>query len=336
MNIKLTNAEKKRRSKKYVVGLCVLAVAMAVLYFVGRSIEIRPYGNVSIDGDTPLGGNIINDQQLKYKNYLLTILFIGVDRDSAETEVTSGRNGGQADFLMLLVIDPLEKTVTQLHIDRDAMVEVQVLGPLGNPTSTMDAQICLAHGFGDGKAQSCELTRDAVRKLLPGVDINYYIALNMDAIHSLNDAVGGVTVKLEEDFSSIDPAMTQGAELKLSGSQAETFVRRRMDVGDGSNEARIARQKAFLSAFADELERMIAEDNNAIGLVYDIMGASLQSNLSRGRIINEANKAVQYSRATKLSLPGQHTEGEQGFIEFHVDHAALELLIKETFYKPID
>ncbi len=33
------------------------------------------------------------------------------------------------------------------------------------------------------------------------------MAMDMDGISVLNDSVGGVTVTLEDDFSSLDPAM---------------------------------------------------------------------------------------------------------------------------------
>ena len=72
---------------------------------------------------------------------------------------------------MLLVIDANEKTITSIQIDRDTMAEITILGVLGNEVGTRKAQICLSHGFGDGKDQSCKLTQDAVSKLLLGAEI---------------------------------------------------------------------------------------------------------------------------------------------------------------------
>lgn len=48
-----------------------------------------------------------------------------------------------------------------------------------------------------------------------GEFIDFYVAMNMDGISELNDLAGGVTVTLEDDFSSIDPAMTKGTTLTL-------------------------------------------------------------------------------------------------------------------------
>ena len=59
---------------------------------------------------------------------------------------------------------------------------------------------------------------------------NYYISMNMDAIAILNDAVGGVTVNVTDDFSAVDPSITKG-EVTLKGDQALTFIQTRKDVG---------------------------------------------------------------------------------------------------------
>lgn len=76
----------------------------------------------------------------------------------------------------LIVIDSKNKTVRQLKIDRDTMAEVTVLGMLGNPVGTTKMQISLAHGFGDGREESCGYARDAVSRLLQGECIDFYRA----------------------------------------------------------------------------------------------------------------------------------------------------------------
>ena len=66
----------------------------------------------------------------------------------------------------LIVIDSKNKTVRQLKIDCDTMAEVTVLDMLGNPVGTTQMQISIAHGFGDGREESCGYARDAVSRLL--------------------------------------------------------------------------------------------------------------------------------------------------------------------------
>ena len=170
----------------------------------------------------------------------------------------------------------------ELKIDRDTMAEVTVLGMLGNPVGTTQMQISLAHGFGDGKEESCGYARDAVSRLLQGENIDFYLAMSLDGISVLNDLAGGVTVTLEDDFSAADPAMTKGATLTLQGDQAEIFVRRRMDIGEGTNEARMVRQEEYLAQLSAQLESRVQQDQQFTAQVYDALQPYLVTDLAKG------------------------------------------------------
>lgn len=328
----------KNLVRKSVIGVIFFAVLITVVYIIGRQAESSSREN-AVRGDLNEinGGKTVeyNGHKYRYKSNILTILFMGTDQ-TAETVASNAdfRNGGQADFLMLMIIDPDEQSVTQLHIDRDTMTEITILGVTGNVSGKREAQICLSHGFGDGAEQSCEFTKEAVENLLNGIEVDFYIALRMDAINELNEAVGGVTVKIEDDFSQADPTLVMGNEIKLHGEQAETYVRNRMDVGDGTNEARIRRQQNFFSGFSDVLEQKISQDKDYVGVIYDMMGQALITDMKRGRMINEANKAMGYERGTRLSLQGEHAEVD-GFVQFRADEAALEKMVMDTFYTRI-
>ena len=224
-------------------GILLLGV---ILYAGGRWLETRSVEEAR--------GDLTQTEAVETQEYngvtyqrregLTSILVMGVDHDSA-VESEGAYQGGQGDFQRLIVIDPERQVIRQLKIDRDTMTECTVLGYLGSPIGTKEMQISLAHGFGDGKEESCEYAREAVEGLLLGESIDFYVAMNMDGISELNDLAGGVTVTLEDDFSSIDPAMAKGTTLTLHGDQAETFVRSRMTVGDGINASRMERQEAF-------------------------------------------------------------------------------------------
>lgn len=270
------------------------------------------------------------------RKMLTTILLMGVDRDTEEgTETVSYRNGGQVDFLRLLVIDPERKQIAQLQIDRDTMTPITILGVLGNRSGVREAQIALSHGFGDGREQSCELTVEAVSNLLLGIGIDFYAALNMDGIAALNDAVGGVTVTLPEDFSASDSAMTKGATLTLSGEQAEIFVRGRKGIGEGTNEGRMERQQLFMSALGELLEQRQSEDSRFAEMLYDALSPYLVTNLSKARLINEAWYASGYAHIAPYALDGDHQVSGSGFMQFIVDEASVQEIVLELFYEKI-
>lgn len=264
-----------------------------------------------------------------------TILLMGIDRDSRAV-TSSYRNGGQADFLRLVVLDAKGKTISQLQIDRDTMTPITILGVLGNRSGVRTAQICLSHGFGDGGAQSCELTVDAVSNLLCSMPVDFYAALNMDGISVLNDAVGGVTVTLEDDFSMADPAMRKGETMTLQGEQAEIYVRRRMDVGAGTNEARMKRQEEYISALTSLLDERLHQKREAAGELYDVLSPYLTTNISRGRLINEVWAARDYVRGPVLTLAGEYGIGSDGFMQFLADEDAIRQTVLSLIYEKVE
>ena len=192
------NRQKQHRGAAAALAVLVLA---AVLLFVGGSwLEKRsqkPETRTELPQETAETMEV-DGVTYRRRTDLTTILVMGIDHDS-EVEAEGSYQGGQADFQRLIVIDSKDKTVRQLKIDRDTMAEVTVLGMLGNPVGTTQMQISLAHGFGDGKEESCGYARDAVSRLLQGENIDFYLAMSLDGISVLNDT----------DFmSSMPPKLT--------------------------------------------------------------------------------------------------------------------------------
>ena len=340
----MKNPKKKRRNrrKSRISAILIALVVVALLfggYKVGRWLETR-HNKPEVRGEYQQYNTIyqptieVDEATYRQRNDLTTILLIGVDRES--NAVSSGyRNGGQVDFLDLLVIDEEQKRISQLSIDRDTMTPITVLGVLGNKSGVRTSQISLSHSFGDGGAQSCALTVEAASNLLLGAPINKYVAMNLVGISVLNDAAGGVTVTLEDDFSALDPAMTQGKTLTLEGVQAEYYVRSRMNVGVGTNEARMARQREYISQLSRQLGDRIRADEAYIGELYDALVPYLTTDMSRGLLTNLIWAALDYEQV-EMALAGDHQIGTDGFMEFRVDEAALQQTVLELFYQKVE
>lgn len=175
------------------------------------------------------------------------------------------------------------------------------------------------------------MTVEAVSNLLLGTQIDDYIAMNLDGVSVLNDWVGGITVTLEDDFSAIDPAMTAGSTLTLTGEQAEIYVRSRRNVGVGTNEARMERQENYISLLTEQLDSRLGEGKEAVGALYDALEPYLTTDMSRGRLVNALWEAHAYTRTAPLEPDGSYEIGSDGFMEFHADDAAL----KKYGFRPI-
>lgn len=262
---------------------------------------------------------------------ITTILLMGIDAPGNPEAAKNYRNGGQADFLRLIALDHTEKRVSEIQIDRDTMTPITVLGVLGNKSGVRTSQISLSHGFGDGREQSCELTKEAVSNLLFGVGIDFYAAVSMDAIPMINDLLGGITVTIQEDFSALDAEMTPGKTMTLTGTQAELFVRGRKGMTVGTNEARMARQEMYLSAASEQLRSRIRQDEDFVGHLYDALADHLITDMPRGRMINEVWNSQDYPTAV-IKPAGVHQLGADGYMQFYPDLEQLQSVILDLFY----
>ena len=333
--------------KKRFSGIRIAAIlAGAALVYAGILLGARALGNrlERQDVQEPVGsleGRFTSDATtLEYggrtwtyrERDLTNLLLIGVDWEESANAV-SDRYGSQADFLLLLTIDRENKAVATLQLDRDTMTGIRVFGPFGDYTGVRQMQLCLAHAYGQSAKENCENTVWAVSRLLGDIPIDGYLALDMSGISILNDALGGVTVTLEEDFSAIDPQMTQGATLTLQGSQAEAFVRGRRSVGDGTNASRMKRQRAFIRAAEELLVQGMSEDYDYVGNIYDALGEHMITSFRRGWLINKAYESREYQRQSTLTPAGSHSVGEDGFMEFHVDQDALCEMLTELYFE---
>ena len=328
--------------RRLLAALCALAALGAALYLGTRALEAsarreEPRGDLTarfIPAPTVLW------QGASYapRKRLTSLLLLGVDRPSdAAQSATPYRNGGQADFLMLLVVDHEQKRITPIQIDRDTLAQVTTLGVLGNVTGMRSMQICLSHGFGDGGITSAALTRDAVQRLLLGADVSFTLAMNLDGIAVLNDALGGVPVTLLDDFTALDPAMRPGVTLTLRGKQAEYFVRNRRGIGVGTNASRNVRQQVYWQGLSDALAAYMARNGGADALdaLLDTLQPYLVTDIPRGRLINEAWSAREYTRSAPVQPQGTYALDAEGFVAFTPDADSLMRLVMDTFFSQV-
>ena len=264
------------------------------------------------------------------KSGLETTLVIGVDKMEPLEDSGSYNNDGQADFLLLLIFDQDEETTTILHINRDLMTEIPVLGVTGQEAGTITGQIALAHTYGSGLEDSCENTVKAVSMLLDEVEIDHYVGMSMGAVPLINDLAGGVTVTVLDDFSGIDDSLTKGETITLQGEQALHYVRIRAGLEDSTNLNRMERQQQYLSALAKQIQ--------SLGSDYAPPAAELEE-LSRYIISDCTVQELQemariFSRYAFTEMQDSAGEAKQGteYIEYYADEAALEEQVLELFY----
>jgi LCP family protein required for cell wall assembly len=171
-------------------------------------------------------------------------LFVGYDWRKGDGAKTNSRS----DTLMLVRVDPQNKTVSMLSLPRDLLVE----------TSGCEGRAPRLTKINEAYTD-CGITGaiQTVRNLT-GVKINYYVTVNFAGFQKVVDDLGGVFMDVDrryfndnssfgEDYSAID--LEPGYQ-RLGGNNALAFVRFRHTDNDFF---RNARQQAFVKAVKQQV-----------------------------------------------------------------------------------
>ena len=294
--------------------------------------EIRETGNQAF-----MDEGIVEWKGKKYrkKPALTLILLAGIDKEGTEgaSPRTNYRNGGQADFLMLLAIDHGEKQVHQLQIDRDTMAEVTILGVYGNETGTRELQICLAHSFGARTEDNARYTVRAVRKLLNDLEIDGYYMVDYSAVPVLTDLLDGVPVTIPEDMTAVHHEWYRGHTVTLTGTDAETFVRTRKTVGSGTNAERMERQSVYMRGVVDRIHQKLSDDAHFASDLVSAFRSIAVTDLTDQRLMEEIGEARSYEVMPVDRLPGHYEQDSNGFVEFYPDQDSPAEWIMNHLYR---
>lgn len=261
-----------------------------------------------------------------------SFLILGLDKFEDAINNDSYNNDQRADFLMLLVFDNSEKKFTAVHLNRDTMVNMNVLGVAGQKIGTVNKQLALAHTYGNGRDVSCRNTADAVSELLNGVKVNHYLSITMDAVPILNDLLGGVEVTVLDDFSGIDDTLIKGETVTLHGDHALTYVRERYGLEDSSNSTRMVRQRQYMTAVYDKAMLKIENDDNFVIEASSKLADYIVSDRSVNQLQEIAKKLSQYKFTEIETLEGDSVV-KDGLMEFRPDADSIDKIVFELFYK---
>ena len=318
-------------------------VGKASLSTAAASAEIIELGEKADEPETNgilyKGGNYVLNEDL------ITVLVMGIDKETVvevggqswEEEEGSQFAGGQADALFLLLINPHDKNVYVISINRNSMAEVDVFDEEGNYQGIFTEQIALQHGYGDGKEESCLRQVKAISRMFHGIPIHGYAAVSMDAIPELNDMVGGITVEVLDDiiYPEYDMDLHQGETVTLFGEKAYWYVSLRNENMFNSNELRLQRQKQYMTTFAAEAKNQSMSDIRVAVNLYQTVHKYMVTDIDLNEFTYMVTEYINYDfdRENMYSLQGETVQGND-FEEFYVDEDSLQDLIIELFYEP--
>lgn len=260
------------------------------------------------------------------------MMVLGIDQYGPVVSSDYYRNEGAADSVMLLVFDETEESCTVLYLNRDTMVDMNVLGLRGEQAGTAYGQLALAHTYGTGLEDSCENVANTLMNFLHGLTVDHYVSMHMDAIPILNDAVGGVTVNVTDDFSQVNPSITMG-ELTLRGNQVIDYVRTRKDVGDQKNVTRMERQKEYVDGFLEALYSKADTSATFLLSTYEDILPYIVTDCSAETLSTLLDRYSDFTMKETITPQGENRI-EDGHYAFYPDEQKLDELIVDIFYRP--
>lgn len=306
------------------------------------------YEQVTIDDDQmPLSASAWQPGWIRYdgKTYayntkLLTFLVLGIDSMDEVHEAEDGLSGGQSDAMFFLVLDPDNKDIKIIAINRNTMTDIDVYNEEGVYVGTGEAQICLQHGFGDGLEESCVRTVKTVKNLFHELPINGYISINMGAIPTVNDTVGGVTLKVLYSLPAAGQyrSLRKGDTVTLTGDDAYWYTQHRDIYDDYSANERLERQLQYLIEFVPALQEKVRENPESVASIYSALSPYMVTDIGLNEAVYLGNEAAEYNfdSANIYQMKGESIIGKSGFEEFIYDEEGLYDLIIDVFYTEVD
>lgn len=271
-----------------------------------------------------------------YNEEILTFLIMGIDKRNDVEEVAEGTDGGQADALFLVALNPKDESIKVIGINRNTMTDVDIYDGNGEYTSTVKAQLAIQHGFGNGMEESCEYQKKAVENLFYQLPIHGYAAVNMSAVATINDAVGGVDVIVSKDMTGFNEYFAEGETIHLMGENAFWYVKYRNTDVFGSADMRLDRQKQYLNGFIDAAKQAVHENTAVVIDLYQAVKPQMVTDISVDEAAYLAPILADYAYDEDdfYTLQGKTVMGEQ-YEEFYPDEDAMFAMILDVFYEKV-
>lgn len=287
-------------------------------------------------------GKTVTYKGSKYRlnENLATILFMGIDRTNL-TDVELYGSGGQADSVLLIVLDTKTGVTKIINISREAYADIELFSGEGQSLGFSRRQLCLAYAYGDGREQSCENMVRAVSRLLYDMPVMKYIALDMEGVVTANDAIGGVTLTSLNDMKMPDGRYVHaGDEITLRGENCERYIRKRETQELDSNGDRMARHVQYVRAFSSTLMQQAGSDFRVITNLYDKVTPYLVSDLDTSDVVFLAQWFVEHRPDFQvLNIDGTYdlleVSGKENAV-YYLDETSLFETVLDVFYLPVE
>ncbi|WP_027965248.1 LCP family protein [Halalkalibacillus halophilus] len=251
------NANKKNKKSKKKIWIIILIVIL-ILALAAGGYALHLYNKLDdtvtemytpLDSDREKREEI--DQRLDDKD-TINVLMLGVDEREGDR--------GRSDTMIFASLNPDTNEMLMFSIPRDTYVNIPGRG---------EDKINHAYAFGGS-----ELAVQTVENFLD-TTIHFYSRVNMDGLEDDVDALGGVTVNNDREFSHNGNTFPVG-EISLDGSEALSYSRERKQDPQGDL-GRNDRQQKIIDSMVQEA--MSFDSFTRIDSVLTAVGSNVETNM---------------------------------------------------------
>jgi LCP family protein required for cell wall assembly len=288
----LSNNNRKKKVKRAVITVIVLAILG-----VGGFFGFKAYNAIRniFAGDSGILSLISGQgQPLKGESTgRVNVLLLGTG--------DKGHGGDSlSDTIMVVSYDVKSKSIAMISLPRDLYVQIPKHGY---------AKINAANAYGEQEKYpggGTALAKETVENTL-AVPIHYTVRVDFSGFRDIVDALGGVTVDVENSFCDYDypveykgdtrtVCFTKGKQ-QMNGTKALQFSRSRHSIqnGEGSDFARAKRQQRLLIAIKDKaLSNSTVFNPKKMFDIMNALGAHIKTDFGMADLVrlNELAKGV--------------------------------------------
>lgn len=239
----------------------LFALAMAVLVVTG----VMP-AKALVQSENPL----LNPQPVPYvetEDEFYNILLAGIDLGNYSGYWASGEKKVleecHTDVIMVVSLNKTQNKVDLVSLPRDTLTYV----PNVHGIYKLNAAFNCAETAEDGMQRTC----DATTWLLGGVPIHRYIAVDMQALITLVDTIGGVDFNMDMKYQGHSGIVYQEGMQHLDGVGVMDYVRARKNATvDHNDVGRTRRGRDMIKTIFDKIQQNLKEQGLG-GMVMDLI-----------------------------------------------------------------
>ncbi|WP_226545798.1 polyisoprenyl-teichoic acid--peptidoglycan teichoic acid transferase TagU [Bacillus thuringiensis] len=230
-------------------------------------------------------------------NKPISILLMGVDQEDNGT--------GRSDSLMLFTLNPKTKSMKITSIPRDSYTEIVGKGKKD--------KINHAYAFG-----GIDMSVKTVENFL-NVPVDHYIEVNMAGFRDIVDAVGGVDVNNDLEFTSRDQHFAKG-NIHLNGETALKYTRMRYEDPRGDF-GRQMRQRQVIQAVIKKGASV--SSLASYGDVLKAIEKNVKTSLTQDQMFEiQKNYKDCMENSEEIQIPGDGHKAADGIWYYYVPDAA--------------